>query len=342
MRIFVKTQTGKTVIALAVDLEHTIQNVKRKLADEVGLPVDRQRLNFEDETIEDDDGDSPLENVKRFKIPTESTHAVCAKMTRPLVEPETSIKNEKASIQDKEEISLDRQHLILTDEELIDDLTLKYYNIQAGSTLQLSPILQGRIHVKTQTGKMFTLEVVPDDTIEDVKKKMFEEEGIAVESTRIVHAGKTLEDQCTLNDCDIRKESILHLITTQRDSVMPIRLQTLTGKTITLDVAPQDTINDVKKEVFLKEGVTVERQSLFYAGQKLKDRKTLKDYNIWSNSVLNLRLRKSPEGKLREVNQFTKVGLNWDGGGGEGGGRRGYTGACLNVSFQLRVLPFVY
>ena len=298
MRIFVKTETGKTIITLEVDPEHAIQNVKRKIADEVGIPVDQQWLTFEDETLEDDDGDSPLENAKKI-IPDESTQAVSAKMTRPFVEPETSIKNVKTYIQDKDEISLDQHHLILTDEELIDGCTLKYYKIQAGSTLHLSLILRGRIHVKTQTGKMITLEVVPETTIENVKKKVFEEEGIAVECTHIVYAGKTLEDQRTLGYYNIRRESILHLISTSRDTVMPIHLQTLAGKTITLHVTPQDTINDVKKEVFLNERIMVESQSLFYAGEKLKDRKTLKDYNITRSSVLNLILKKSPEGKLK-------------------------------------------
>lgn len=301
MRIFVKTQTGRTVITLEVDPEHTVQNVKRKLSDEVAIPVDQQRLTFQGETLEDDDEDEVLPedtlgNAKK-KIPVESTHAVFAKMTHPLAEPETSIENVKASIQDKEEISLDQQHLIFADVELIDDRTLKYYNIQAGSTIHLFLVLRGRIHVKTQTGKMITLEVVPEDTIENVKKKLFEERGIAVECTDIVYAGKTLEDQRTLGDYNIRRESILHLIPTSRDGVMPIRLQTLTGKTINLEVRPQDTINAVKKEVFVKEGITVARQSLFYAGLKLKDHKTLRDYNIWRNAVLDLRWMICPDGK---------------------------------------------
>lgn len=175
--------------------------------------------------------------------------------------------------------------------------------------------------MKPQTGKMITLEVEPEVTIENVKK-MCEEKGIAVECTHIVYAGKTLEDKHTLGHYNIRRESILRLISTRRDSVMPIRLQTLTGKTIALEVAPQDTIEAVKKEVFWKEGMTVEHQSLFYAGVKLNDRKTLKDYNITRSSVLNLILNKRPEGKLKEVYQSKEVGLNGDGaelGGLDGG-----------------------
>ena len=48
MTIFVKTRTGKTIITLDVEPEDTIQNVKRKLTDEVGIPTDKQQLAFDD------------------------------------------------------------------------------------------------------------------------------------------------------------------------------------------------------------------------------------------------------------------------------------------------------
>ena len=311
-----KTQTGKTVITLYVEPEDVIESVKRKIADEIGISVDQQRLTLEDETqeCEDDDKGLPKDTHQKLK---KKILPLLFRMRGLYAEPETPIKNVKATTQDKEEIPPDQHHLILGEKELVDDCTLKYYNIQAGSSLHLFRVLQGRIHVKIQTGKMITLEVVPEDTIENVKKKMFEEEGIAVECTRIIYAGQALEDQRTLGDYNIRRESILHLIPTCRDSVMPIHLQTLTGKTITLEVAPQDTIYDVKKEVFQKERIMVEYQTLFYAGEKLKDHKTLKDYKIWRNSVLDLRRKKIPEGKLREVYQSKKVGLDGDGVGGQ-------------------------
>ena len=70
MPIFIKTQAGKTIITLDVKPENTIWSVKRKIADEIGLPVDKQQLTFEDETLKDNDDDevlpkAALENVER-------------------------------------------------------------------------------------------------------------------------------------------------------------------------------------------------------------------------------------------------------------------------------------
>ncbi len=171
------------------------------------------------------------------------------------VESSDTIKSIKEKINIKEGISPEKQKLICSGKNLVDNKTLEDYKIENESTFYLFyKDIKIFIHIflcDKEIMKTIELYVESKDTILDIKKQINDKERIPIEQQKLLLDGKHLEDLKSISFYKIKNESNIFLIQCNKIYI------NISGVIITLDVLLSDTILDIKKQINDKKRIPI-------------------------------------------------------------------------------------
>jgi hypothetical protein len=310
MSIFVQIPSKKNPVTILVEHDHTIGQIKRKLAMKIKkIPVEKQCIMFggqeliNTKTVLDysiDHGDTITLEVFRIRV-----IQLSGEEFDPVgISRMSTINDIKAKIAREFCIDPSSQKLLLKGEVLNDVLRLCDQGVEHGAILFLEETHQavdsdcnikdkigfsffnlakainsGKsaemcLHIKHWNGDMFIIKVQTNDYPDDIREKIRTKKKIPVENQRLKFHGQNIDDAASLAEQGICDGTTLEL------GRLEISLELPNGKTVTVETTPDESILRLKRQIKEKTDEAIENQNLMFGSDLLENTKKISAYNL--------------------------------------------------------------
>jgi len=309
----------KDIVLDDIKSSDTIEIIKRKIEMKEGLKAELQRLVFSGKILlnektvsEYNFGNNRLVLfMKKEEIPIIIKMEI-GKIIRMLVVENETIKSLKDEINYSEGINPENQILLFEGKQLENNKFISDYGIQKESIIYLIIKKKISIIIKMKKGTVIKMLVDKNETIKNLKDKIYDKEEINPDNQILIFEGKELENNKNINDYGIQNDSLIYLNINLNEKIqifIKIKSQFISGKykTLTLDVNKFEKIEDIKNEIYKKTKINSKTQELIFSGKVLEDFKTLNDYEIKNDYAVFLVIKKTCI--LQYIMEKTKIRL---------------------------------
>lgn len=293
MEILVQDDRGNEYPVTMNSPDDTIDDLKSQLEKQYNIPKSEQRLAYKGKPLDDDDNNKKKKKTLRScgiqdgsivnLLPMEITLKDANGKEFPVqIWPDDTIDDLKTRIEQQTKIPKAEQKLAHQGKPLDNDnKTLRDYDIDQGSKLDLLPM---EITVNDDQGNVFSVPILPDDTVDDLKNRIQKQENIPKADQRLTFQGKPLDKgKKPLRSYGIQDGSTLDLLP------MEVIVKDADGRQFPVVIQPDDTVDDFKARIEDQEGIPKDDQHLSFQGKPLdKDNKSLRSCGIQHGSVLDL------------------------------------------------------
>ena len=314
--VYIMMLNGKS-FPLECKANNTIGTIKAMIHDEEYIPADQQRLVFAGQGLDDNrktlsdynikhgdvihlafkrGGSLPLSKIGMGKIfvkaPFHAPMRVDVHKNDTIATVKTKVQRILVDLAADEQVEFPEfipheQELMIAGKRLNNEQVLSELGIKDGDTLHLLFTQRQQsleeIVIKTFSGDSFTVQVTPDDTVETVKTKIHERQGIAPESQKIIYTGRELENHTRLGELNVHTATTFYLEVLQPPKIY---VKPLMGEAIALDFDPNVTVADVKSGIQEKVGISSNQISLLFGGRELEDGQMLASYGVQDKSTI--------------------------------------------------------